>query len=33
MNFRNVLLLATSVSERLSSAVWVPALLTRLFVG
>ena len=33
MNFRNVVLLVTSVSERLSSAVWVPALLTRLFVG
>jgi len=33
MNFRNVVRLATRVSERLSSAVWAPALLTRLFVG
>lgn len=33
MNLRNIIELAGKVFERLSNAMWVPALLTRLFVG
>jgi len=33
MNLRSVVRLTAQVFGRLSSAMWIPALLTRLFVG